>query len=254
MTTRSISIFVLIFASIAAISLDLEAATILFEDFEDSTILYTADDAEATNGNFAYFGRIGGTGGFSNTSGGYLSPPSGTGFFAAEDVDQDPGPNISDKEGTIRFQNINIAGMTDIKFSAYFASDGGGSFWDLTDYLHVTYSIDSGAEQNLFWLEEGPSTAKSSVDTDFDGLGDGENISNTFKKMADNVSISGTGDSLELIFRMRTDTSNEGMGFDDVTITATAVPEPHEYAFAATLLLIGFTAWRRGSQLAPTCN
>ena len=236
------------------ISQDLRASTILFEDFEDITILYSADDTEASDGVRGYFGRIGGTGGLSHTSGGYTSPPSGTGYFAAEDVDKTSSgaPKITDDEGTIRFQNINIAGMTDIQFSAYFAADDdGGVNWDSTDYLHVTYSIDAGAEQNLIWYEESIVSTTASIDADFNGVGDGvTTITSTFNQQT--ISIAGTGDSLELIFRMRTDSFSEGMGFDDVTITA--VPEPHEYAFAATLLLIGFTAWRRSSQSAPQCN
>lgn len=35
------------------------------------------------------------------------------------------------------------------------------------------------------------------------------------------------------------------LGVDDLTVTGSVVPEPHEYAAAATLGLLGFAMWRR---------
>ena len=230
------------------------AANLIFEDFEDSTVLYTVDHAETGDGSNDYWGRVNGTGGLTINSahnGGYTSPPSGTGFFAGENMNanNDPGqdPNISGGESALRFSDIDIAGKTGLSFSAYFAADHDVSRWADSDnaIIRVEYSIDSGSAQNLFWLSHNTSSDRIRVDSDFDGEGDasGAELTLTFSQLANEVSIPGTGSSLDIIIHVKSNGGGEGIGIDNVTVAA--VPEPIWFQAMGFAMVVVFVGVRR---------
>lgn len=107
----------------------------------------------------------------------------------------------------------------DLSFSDFWAEDDDGSSqdWDSTDLLRVEYQIDGGRFDNLFGIRFDGSgfNTPPSIDTDFDGIGDGSGITATFT--AYTQAISGTGSSLDLRITMDLNSGDE---------TLIGVPEP----------------------------
>ncbi len=221
------------------------AATLLFEDFEDATVTYTTSTPEFTDGFGDFFTRTDGSniGAFVN-----YNNIQGSSYFAAMDIN---GEGASSQQ-TISFLGVNIAGQTDLSFSAYFAEDDDGSNedWDLSDFAHIDYQIDGNGYQNLIWFENdgvGTGSGFNSAplqDTNFDGTGDGVELTDTFALFT--AAITGTGSVLDLRITLDLDSGDEDFAIDDLSITGTAVPLPAAvWMMGAGLFgLLGFS--RRG--------
>lgn len=204
------------------------------EDFEDDTG-YTTSVAEFTNNSTRYFVRSN----FSNINGNVsYNTVQGSFFFGAQEVAATTPVPVS-----LSIDNIDISGESTLWFSGLFAEDNDTVFfeedWDADDYLHVSYQIDGGGFQNLFWIESaGASNTVAMVDTDFDGVGDGAIITDTFEQFI--ASISGTGSSLDLLIEISLDAREEDIAFDNIAIhnslpTGGAVPEPSAVALLGLL-------------------
>ncbi len=196
-------------------SLQLSAQTVFWtHDFESSGG-YTNSDTESSDGGADYYGRfsiddISAT--FTNIQGTY--------FFAVQDKDAAPTP-VNDP-AYIEFTSIDISGKSDLSFSVYLAEDDDGTDqdWDATDYVHFYYQIDGGGYQNLLWIENDGSTYNSApyIDTDFDGTGDGAEITDEFTKFT--ATISGTGSSLDIKVEFGGLTSgDEDIAIDQLELT-----------------------------------
>lgn len=217
------------------------AATLLFEDFEDATVTYTTSVPEFSDGGGDFFTRTDGSniGGFVN-----YNNIQGTSYFAAMDIDGE----VASSQQTISFLGVNIAGQTDLSFSAYFAEDDDGSNedWDLSDFAHIDYQIDGNGYQNLIWFENDGSTFNSAPlqDTNFDGTGDGTELTDTFSLF--NAAITGTGSVLDLRITLDLNSGDEDFAIDDLSITGTAVPLPAAvWMMGAGLFgLLGFSRHR----------
>lgn len=200
------------------------AVDLMLEDFEDSTVNYTTSVAEFSDGSGDYFIR---TDGSDTRTVGISGLPSGTFYFTAEDMDGDGNPAVNTKS-----YSINIAGYNNLNFSVYLAEDDDGTDedWDAPDYLRITYSIDAGSPNNLLWIENDGSTFNSAplVDTDFDGTGDGTEITETFQQFS--AGIAGTGSTLDLVFEFALDSGDEDISIDNVLVTGDVVPEPASMA------------------------
>jgi len=192
---------------------------LLFENFEDSTVTYTTSVSEFTDGSSDYFLR---TNGANISRGVSLSGiPSGSSFFGAQDIDGE----VSSSQQTVTFGGINIAGFNTLQWSTYFAEDDDGSNedWDTTDFLRVDYQIDGGGFFPLFAIEnDGVGTGNGFnsapfVDTNFDGTGDGTEITDTFGLFSS--AIAGTGNTLDLRYTIDLDSGDEDIAFDDVRVT-----------------------------------
>ena len=188
--------------------------TALAEDFEDGDVAYTPSTPEFTDGTNDFFIRTDG----SNISSGYVVTGfNGTSYFAAQDIDGE-GAMIP---VSLTFEGIDIAGLTDLSFSALFAEDDDGTNedWDEPDYVRVFASIDGGPFENVFWIENDGSTFNSApfVDTDFDGTGDGAEITSTFAPFS--AAILGTGSTLALRIDFFLNSGDEDIALDDVTVT-----------------------------------
>jgi len=204
---------------------------LLLEDFEDATVEYTISPATAeySDGSEDYFTRTDG----SNIAGGIsFSNIQGTSFFAAQDLDGDgeASPQI------LTFSNINITGQTNLTFLAFFAEDDDGSNqdWDSGDFVHVQASIDGGATQDVLFIENDGSTFNSApfIDTDFNGTGDGAEITDAFTQYSG--SISGTGTSLTLTITVSLDGGDEDIAFDNVQVQGTTATSDTRVAFASS--------------------
>ncbi len=191
------------------------------EDFEDA-IGYQTTPSEFTNNSTRYFVRSN----FSNINNAVnYNVVQGSFFFGAQEVDL-----ASTFPVQLNITNIDISGETTLFFSGLFAEDDVlfEEDWDAEDYLHVSYQIDGGGFQNLFWIESaGALNSAAMVDTDFDGEGDGAIITDTFTEFT--AAIFGTGSSLDLRIEISLNDRQEDIAFDNLSIRSglsTSIPEP----------------------------
>ncbi len=162
-------------------------------DFE-SAGGYTTSVAEFNDGGYDYFTR---TDGSDIGSGAVYNSPQGTYFFAGQDLDGEGAtPPLY-----INIDDIDISGQSNLQFKIYMAEDDEGTNedWDNSDYVHIYFDIDnSGTYTNLLWIENDGSTYNSApyIDTNFDGTGDGTEITSTFTQFT--VPIAGSGSLIDI--------------------------------------------------------
>ncbi|NWK55922.1 PEP-CTERM sorting domain-containing protein [Verrucomicrobiaceae bacterium N1E253] len=240
----------LFFASTAS----LPATLVLFEDFEDSIVNYVQTNAgdstlipDNTSELFPdrnYFGIIS----FADTVGTELNynNQQGGGFYGAEDTDSTSSGNIDLIQ--LEWTGVQVAGATGITFSGLFAEDDDfpNEDWDGDSSLVVQAQIDGGGFVDLFAIRStgGAINSAPSVDTNFDGIGDGTEITDTFTEFsADIDSALGTGSILDLrITISNLNAGDEDIAFDNITVTTSQVPEP---SASLLLALAGFSGLAR---------
>lgn len=195
--------------------------SIFSEDFETdgNGSRYTTSVAEFTDNGGDYFTR---TDGSNISSSVQFSGVRGSYYFAAQDIDGE-GATLP---VSLTFSGIDISGKTGIEFSIYLAEDdGSGEHWDDSDYVHIQYKIDGGDFTPLIHIENFNNVEFNSypaIDTNFDGTGNGSEITDTFTQYT--ASISGTGSTLEIVIELYLDSGNEDIAFDDLLITAVSEP------------------------------
>jgi Ca2+-binding RTX toxin-like protein len=193
-------------------------AIIFSETFETdgNGTRYTTSIPEFTDSSEDFFLRTDG----SNIIGTYdVLNPEGSFYFAAQDID---GEGAASQQ-TITFSGINIAGVTNLNLSALLAEDNasdGNEDWDVAnDFVLFEYQIDSGGYNNLLAIENDGSTFNSPPfeDTDFDGIGDGTEITDTFTTFS--KAIAGTGSTLDLRITIDLNAEDEDIAIDDIQLT-----------------------------------
>ncbi|MFK7881176.1 ExeM/NucH family extracellular endonuclease [Roseobacter sp.] len=192
-------------------------ATILTESFETdgNGTRYTTSVPEFSDGFGDFFTRTDGSniGSFYEVTG-----ADGDFFFGAQDIDGEGAASLQ----TLNFNGLDIAGLQDLTFSALVAEDDDGTNqdWDLSDSVRVEYQIDGGGFQNLLAIESVPNgsafNAPPAVDTDFDGDGDGLEITSTFQRLT--ATIAGAGTLLDLRITFDLDSGDEDIALDDIQI------------------------------------
>jgi hypothetical protein len=214
------------------------AIAIFNENFDNDT-QYVSTPAEYSDGTNDYWTRTDGVGEFS--AGNVYNGAVGD-FFAGQDLDGD-GVNPS----FLNWTGINIAGFTNLQFSGFFAEsdDGANQDWDEPDFVLLEFQIDGGGFQNLLAFENDGSTFNSAPfqDTDFDGTGDGPELTDTFSQFS--AAIAGTGSTLDLRLTASLDSGDEDIAFDTFVIDATPIP----YEFEASLGLIALGGFFYGNHL-----
>ena len=190
---------------------------------------YTTSVAEFTDGSGDFFLR---TDGSDISSSVVYSNIEGSYYFAAMDIDGE-GASLP---VFLDIDDINISGETNLVFSVYLAEDddGANQDWDEPDYLHIYYDIDnSGSFSNLLWIENDGSSFNSApyIDTDFDGTGDGAEITDVFTQYT--VSIPVTGSLLDLKFEFSLDSGDEDIGIDLIQMSSGTGPPPLNANFVA---------------------
>ncbi|GAB4319069.1 MAG: hypothetical protein Kow00127_11220 [Bacteroidales bacterium] len=185
-------------------------------DFETASG-YTTSVAEFTDGSYDFWLRTDGTNIGSNVD---YNGKIGNYYFAGMDLDGDNGPAIR----SIYVDDIDISGQTNLEFRIYLAEDDandGDEDWDGGDYFHVDYDIDnSGTYSPLLWVESAVTGTNGAplIDTDFDEIGDGTEITSTFVQFS--VSIPGTGSLLDLQLEFSLDAGDEDIAIDQLEIYA----------------------------------
>lgn len=165
------------------------AVDALFEGFE-GTPGYSISTPEFTDGSTDFLLATDG----SNIAGSYdVAGFSGSKFFAAMDID-DGGTRPA--VAVLDFTGVNIIGLTDLEFEILIAEDdeGNNQDWDSDTSFLVEYQVDGGGFQNLLAVEATGtgSNITPSIDTDFDGLGDGTIITDTFQQFTRNIAETGS--------------------------------------------------------------
>ena len=189
---------------------------IFTEEFESGSGAYITTASECNSGSdyFALTNDSGIPAVFTGSTGNY---------FAAQDID-----GCASVTESISWSGINIAGCTGLSFSIDLAEDDDGSNedWDIGDYLHVYYSIDGGAEQDLIWVENDGSNFNSApfIDTDFNGDGDGTEITDVFTTFTN--SIAGTGNTIDIRIEINLNSGDEDIAFDNLELTGSCGPPP----------------------------
>ncbi len=194
-------------------------AQLFLEDFETdgNGTRYITSTPEFSDGSSDFFTRTDG----SNISGAYnVTGIEGTSFFAAQDIDGEGAAPLQ----TIEFTNIDIAGYSNLQFSGLFAEDDDGSNqdWDAPDFVTVQVQIDGGGYVDILQFANDGSTFNSApfLDTDFDGVGDGTELTDEFANFT--AAIAGTGALLDLRITVALDAGDEDIAFDSLQITGDA--------------------------------
>ena len=180
---------------------------------------YTTNITELTDGGTDYFLR---TDGSDISTGVEFINLLGSYFFAAQDIDGDQ----TTLPGELYIENIDISGVSELFFRIYLAEDDDGSNqdWDDSDYVHIYYDIDNtGVFKNLLFIENNGNQYNSApyIDTDFDGTGDGTEITSAFTPFL--VGIGETGSDLDIKIVMSLNSGDEDIALDNIQILG---PDP----------------------------
>ncbi|PHR47720.1 MAG: hypothetical protein COA32_07130 [Fluviicola sp.] len=189
------------------------------ESFETNTngTNYNTSVAEFSDGSGDFFTRTDG----SNITTAYeVTNIDGSFFFAGMDIDGD-GAVLPVNLSTT---SIGVSGLSSVDFSILLAEDddAANEDWDDNDYLHITYSIDGGAQQNLLWVENDGAQFNSApmIDTDFDGTGDGTVITSVFTQFTENIALSGAT-NIQFFIETNVDSGDEDIALDNIVVSTT---------------------------------
>lgn len=251
-----------VFLGMVAISLGAgnvtHAGLILLEDFEDSTITYTTSvpDALGNIDRFGYFGRIAPDTAL-NTSRHAFTNNQGNGYYGANNT-RESSNGQPNRLITLDWSGIDISAFTNLELSWFVAeddSDDGREHWDAdngtgirTTRFDILTQLDGGGFNPIFAVraENAAFDQTPRVDTDFDGVGDGAEITDAFTQYM--VSIP-DGSILDIRVEIaELDIDEEDIAFDSLRLTGTtAVPEPSSFLFLSLLGLVGtgLRRWRK---------
>lgn len=199
------------------------ATNVLNETFTDATN-FSSNTQFFSDGIADYFGLSdGGTSGDFG-DGSLPNVKTYTGFDGFFLTGQDLDGEGASLPITVTWNNLDIAGLTNLQFSGDFAEffDSPGDIDAANDSLLIEYQIDGNGFQPLLAFEgaDFSSTTFNGIfreDTDFDGTGDGATLGNaaqTFTKP-----VVGTGSSLDLKFSVFVDSGDEDFAVDNFLLT-----------------------------------
>ncbi|MEP4599156.1 MAG: hypothetical protein ABJZ92_23320, partial [Cyclobacteriaceae bacterium] len=183
---------------------------------------YSTTPAEFSDGSGDFLTRTDG----SNISGVYaVTGADGTYYFAAQDIDGegDAAPHY------LNITGIDISGESGTMiFSILLAEDDssdGNEDWDAADFFLIEYQIDGGGYTNLLAVEADISSGSNGaplIDTDFDGLGDGSELTPSFAPFSANIEA--TGNVLDIRFTFSLDSGDEDIAIDNISLTSSSAP------------------------------
>lgn len=179
---------------------------------------YSTSMEEQTDGGGDYFIRTDGTNiseSFTNKQGSY--------FFAANDIDADG----MSSPATLTIDDINIAGYSNLEIRVYLAEgdDGSDNDWDADDNVHIDFDIDnSGSFTNGIWIENNGATYNSApfIDTDYDGTGDGTEITDAFIQFTKSLGNTGAWLDIKITFN-GLDSGDEDIAIDHIEVYGTPI-------------------------------
>ena len=197
------------------------AALIFSEGFETdgNGTRYLTSILEFSDGNSDFFTRTNG----SNISTNYLvNGFEGDYFFAAQDIDGE-GEQALQK---LVFQGIDISLFSSLIFNVDIAEDDDGSNqdWDAQDFVSFAYQIDKGGYTDFLAVEAQTSSGSNfepAIDTDFDGIGNGQTLSSDFQTFT--RSIIGTGTFLDIQITFSLNSGDEDIAIDNLSLSGSPI-------------------------------
>ncbi len=233
----------LMMALVLCLSSTAQASLIFLEDFEDSTITYHSSDPDALNdlANRDYYGRVNSADLHSAT---HYQNIQGNSFYAVQDTDGALPTAASTV--TLSWSNINISLWENISLSWFLAEDNssdGFEDFDANTGFNIVAQVDNGGFFNLFSVRSmlGSNGSRTNtapaVDTDFDGIGDGQLITDNFEAFSVAIAEGGLLD-IKVSFS-NFNAQDEDIAFDHLSLVgdlkdvqrsgAINVPEPRTY-------------------------
>lgn len=207
-----------------------ETTTVTNEDNEEPSTIYTLDFetagsyttsiTESIDESGDYFGRI--ENGVSTPSPTYTNF-QGNFYFGAQDIDGiDSSPSLP---VTLTISNIDISNFENLQLRVYLAEedDGSNEDWDPGSLVHFSTDL-GGGYTDILNIESTNSSGLNSapaIDTNFDGTGNGTEITDTFSQFT--ASISGTGSTMDIQIEFDLDQGDIDIAIDNIEIIGTPV-------------------------------
>jgi len=224
---------------------------------------YNTSIPEFTDDANDYFTRTDGSNIATNVN---ISGIDGSYFFGAQDIDGE-GATLPVSLTTV---SADVSSLNSVDFVIALAEDADGANldWDADDYVHIFYSLDGGAEQNLLWFEADIDTGfngAAAEDTDFDGLGDGTVLTDALTDFNKTIDVS-SASSIEIRIEFNLNSGDEDIAIDNIrlvdgftaspTVTITAPNDGDSFPPGTTSVDVEFTAnnLTATSQIVATVN
>ena len=177
------------------------------EPFDNNNLYTVTLGGEGNDGSQDYFQITDG----SNINQSYTGI-DGT-FHASQDID-DGGWANSAAPSQLTWMGIDVSEFTSLSFKGSFASNGGGI--DDSDFVLIEYQIDNGGWLSLLAFENtGGFNNNFFEDTDFDGTGDGLQLTSTFQEFEKSIPV---GSTLDLRITVYVDSGGEDLAFDNFKV------------------------------------
>jgi hypothetical protein len=191
------------------------------EDFNDASRFAVLQGALGSDGTDNYFRVDDGTN-IDKAYGGVTGS-----FLAAQDTD-DPDITKGAAPVQIEWTDIDISSLTDPVFEGLFGSvlDESGHIDD-DDFIRVEYNLDGGGYQSLIAFRNDGSSDNNTPfqeDTDFDGVGEGTQLSSGAGTMKTFQKELPTGTSLDLRLTAHVDAGDEDFAVDAFAIKEAPAP------------------------------
>ncbi|QOL26355.1 hypothetical protein LP316_03350 [Thalassotalea sp. LPB0316] len=224
------------------------ADIILLEDFEDDITTYqsSSSDALLDLANNDYYGRLNSV---NLPTGIAYQNHQGAGFYGVQDTDSALA-NAQD-EVTLEWQNIDISAWQNLSLTWFIAEDDasdGNEDIDATTAFTIATQVDKSGYLPLFSVRSaGGTNNHARVDNDFDGIGEGQLITDTFALFSRQVALGSVLD-IQVSFA-NFDAGDEDFAFDQLMLSgdkkaaAMPVPEPSSQLLMAVALLLGVNRW-----------
>ena len=198
--------------------------TVFQESFETGN---SGTPSETCNDGFDFFTRAINDG--SELGSSYVvTGQDGDYIFAAMDTDGSP---CSMSTQTLTFDDIDISTYTNLTFAILIAEDKDGSNfdWDGNTSFYVEVDVDnSGSFTKLIQVSananSGSNISQPMIDSDFDGVGDGPEITDVFTEYTASLS-SGSLVDIRIVFE-NLDAGDEDIAIDNIRIVDGFVSEP----------------------------
>ncbi len=210
----------------------------IFEDFEDAAVTYTleaepagtaiSEDLSEIPTSPDFFGRV--TTADVAFSGEFqFLNVQDLRFFIANDLDGLTSLGTAGLNVSMNWDNLDVTGLATVPFSAFFGEDmdaGATPFdWDADTQVLVEVSLDGGAYSSVLAFEaEEPAGDQTNnavrVDTDFDGIGDGTQLTETMTEFSVMINTSGASTMNVRIRMVQFNAGDEDIAIDNVSIGA----------------------------------